>query len=373
VAPVSDGAASADDAPGRFYGEGEYLLWWMRGAALPPLVTASPPGTPISRAGSLASPGTVTIFGQSTVNDDARSGMRFTLGGWVDCDRTLGVEGNFLLLEAKASRFAASSSGSPILGRPFIDATTGRTDAERVAFPGDLAGSVDASVTTDGLIGAGALLRKNLCCDCWFRLDALGGYRFLRFADRLAVREDLASINPASPVFIVPGTQIQVGDAFGAKNEFNGFDMGLDARFDRGPWGVDLLAKVALGDNHQAVDIAGATTVVVPGTPPFTSSGGLLALATNSGHHSRNQFSAVPEVDLSVGYQITPRLRASIGYTFLYWSDVARAGDQVDLAVNPNLLPNSSTPPTGPQRPAFDFQRTSLWAQGIDLGLEFRY
>jgi hypothetical protein len=360
-------------ASGRLYGDAEYLVWWMRGAALPPLVTASPPGTPISQAGLLGSPGTIPVFGQSTVNDDARSGMRFTLGGWVDRDGTLGIEGNFLLLEAKAAPFAASSNGSPILGRPFINATTGQADAERVAFPGDVSGSIDASATGAGLIGAGLLLRDNLFCYNGFCLDLLGGYRFLRLADRLAVVEDLTSTNPRNPNFILAGTQIDVADTFGAKNEFNGFDMGFEARYDGGPWSANLLTKIAVGWNRQAVDIGGATTVIVPGTPPSSSPGGVLALSTNIGHHSRDEVSVIPELDFKVGYQLTPRLKATVGYTLLYWSDVARAGDQIDLQVNPGLLPNAGAAATGPQRPLFEFQRTYFWTQGISLGMEFRY
>jgi hypothetical protein len=371
--PPVDGFATADAAPERLYGSAEYLLWWMNGASLPPLVTSSPPGTPIAQAGLLGTPGTVTLFGGSTVNDEVRSGMRFTIGGWVDSDSTLGVEGNFLLLEAKATRFAASSNGSPILARPFVDATTGKPDAERIAFPGDVSGSVDASATADGLIGAGLLLRKTLCCDCGFRLDALFGYRYLRFADRLGISEDLTSVNPNSPVFIVPGTQIRVADGFDAKNEFNGADFGLDARFGSGPCVVDVLAKLAVGADRETVDINGATGVLVPGAPPSTSAGGVLALPSNIGHHTRDEGRVIPELEVNFSYQFTPHVRASIGYSLLYWPEVVRGGDEVDLAVNPNLLPNSATPPTGPQRPAFSFQTNHLLAQGLNLGLEFRY
>jgi hypothetical protein len=371
--PPADSVAGGDGAWQRFYGDAEYLLWWMRGTALPPLVTSSPQGTPIGQAGVLGAPGTVVLFGQSTVNDDVRSGMRFTIGGWVDCGHLLGVEGNFLLLEGKTARFAASSNGSPILGRPFTDATTGQQDAQRVAFPGDVSGSVDVSATTDGLIGAGVLVRRNLCCGCDSRLDLLAGYRHLRFADRLAVDEELTSVNPNNPNFILPGTQIRVADAFDAKNDFNGFDLGFDARFGRGPWGADLLVKLAVGPNTQTVDIAGATTFIVPGTPPVTRTGGLLALDSNIGHHSRTEISVVPELDFNVGYRFTPHLRATVGYSLLYWSDVVRVGDQIDLAVNPNLLPNSTTAATGPQRPAFDFHRTYFLAQGITFGLEYGF
>src|SRR5262249_9890394 len=44
--------------PGRIWVETEYLLWWMKGAALPPLITASPSSTPATQAGVLGAPST---------------------------------------------------------------------------------------------------------------------------------------------------------------------------------------------------------------------------------------------------------------------------------------------------------------------------
>jgi hypothetical protein len=373
TATFVDGGTPVDATPGRLYGSAEYLVWWMRGANLPPLVTTSPAGTPIGQAGQLNSPGTFTVFGASTVNDEGRSGMRFTVGGWIDRGDTWGVEGSFFLLETKAARFDASSNGSPILGRPFVNANTGFQDAERIAFPGDVTGSVDASDSTDGLVGAGLLVRRVLANDGSLRFDGIVGYRYLRFSDHLGVTENLTSVNPNNPSFVAPGTQIRVADSFGTKNEFNGIDLGLDTRFNSGPLGLQLLAKIAVGESHETVDINGNTTVTVPGLPPSSSTGGLLALQSNIGHHSREECPVIPELDVNANYQITSRLRLSVGYSLLYWANILRAGDQVDLTVNPNLLPNSGTAAAGPQRPAFTFQPTHLLAQGVNLGLEFQF
>src|SRR5262245_44853218 len=65
AAPAGD---PVGDRPGRVWLEAEALLWWMRGADLPPLVTTSPPGTPLTRAGVLGSPGTEVLFGGNQVN-----------------------------------------------------------------------------------------------------------------------------------------------------------------------------------------------------------------------------------------------------------------------------------------------------------------
>jgi hypothetical protein len=322
----------------------------------------------------LGEPGTAVLFGGSEVDGGVRSGGRFAAGAWLDHGQRCGVEGGAFFLESKSADFSAASGGNPILARPFLDATTNRPASELVALPGLASGSVSARAASTGLVGADALLRANLCCGCDSRLDLVGGYRFLRLADHLGVREDVVSTGASSPSFIVPGTALSVADQFDTRNEFHGFNLGLRGEARRGPWVLRGLAAVAVGDNHEVVDVSGATTVTVPGAPPpVTSPGGLLALQSNIGRQSRDRVAVIPEFGAQAGYQLTAHLRAYAGYTFLYWGEVVRAGDQVDLAVNPNLLPPVTQPVSGPLRPAPRFENTSFWAQGIDLGIELRF
>jgi hypothetical protein len=366
-------AVAEDDLPGRFWAEAEYLYWWMRGAALPPLITASPPGTPQASAGVLGLPTTSVLFGGSKVNDDGRSGVRFALGYWLDDCQSLGLEVGAFFLESKGTSFGASSGGSPILARPFFDAAANRPAAELVAFPGLLAGTAEANASSTGLLGADALLRAQLCCGCNYRLDLTGGYRFLRLADHLGVNEALVSTNPANPSFVPVGTTLTVGDRFDTSNEFHGFDVGLRGEVRRGPWVLGGSARVAVGDNHQVVDVTGATRVAVPGAAPVSNVGGLLALSSNIGRRERDRAEVIPEFGVKLGYQITPQLRAFAGYTFLYWGEVVRAGDQVDLAVNPGLLPPVTPPVPGPQRPAPRFENSAFWTQGVSLGIALEF
>src|SRR5262249_17573513 len=165
------------------------------------------------------------------------------------------------LLESKGDNFRATSPGSPILARPFLDATTGQPASELVAFPGVLAGSVAASASSTGLLGAAALVRANLCCGCTYRLDLVGGSRYLRLADHLAVREDLLSTGPLSATGIVPGTSFAITDRFDTSNDFHGFNAGLRGEVRRGAWVLRGLADVAVGNNHEVVDVNGLTTV----------------------------------------------------------------------------------------------------------------
>ena len=357
---------------GRFWGSAEFLLWWMKGTSLPPLVTTSPPGTSQTQAGVLGQPGTVVLFGNSVVNGGMRPGGRFTLGYWFDDCQHCGVEADFFMLGSLVSRFNASSDGNPILARPFFDPTTGQQSSELIAFPGLSTGSVNASATSTGLLGADALLRCNLCCQCNSRLDVVGGFRYLRIADHVEVTENLVSTSFAN--FIPPGTTLTVVDRFDTSNNFYGLDVGLRGEYRIGSWVLAGRADVAVGDNHEVLDVNGSTTVSVPGAPPpVTSAGGLLALQSNIGNRVRDRVVVIPEFDLRLGYQITPRLQVFAGYTFIYWGKVLRAGNQIDLNVNPNLLPPVVTPITGPLQPAPKFDQTSLWIQGIDLGLEFRF
>lgn len=59
------------------------------------------------------------------------------------------------------------------------------------------------------------------------------------------------------------------------------------------------------------------------------------------------------------------------GYNFLYWNNVSRAGDQVDLRINPNLLPPAI--PSEPRVPAFLDRTTGFWAHGVNVGIAFNY
>ena len=70
--------------PGKYWLRADYLMWWTNGTRLPPLVTTSPQGTPVSQAGVLGASGTTVLFGDTTVGDDMRSGFRTTFGMWLD-------------------------------------------------------------------------------------------------------------------------------------------------------------------------------------------------------------------------------------------------------------------------------------------------
>jgi hypothetical protein len=367
--PCCDGGCAP---PGHVWVRGEYLLWWTKSSPLPPLVTTSLPGTPVGGAGVLGAFGTSVLFGGENVSDNPRSGGRVTAGGWLNDAQALGVEGYLFGLEGASNHFSAASTGNPILARPFFNAQTGAPDAVLIAFPGVVKGGANVALSSTDLVGAGVDLRANaccgcsdLCCGCCYRVDVLGGYRFLHLHEGLGLSETEVATGPKAPAPV--GTRIDLSDAFGTSNQFHGAELGAEAELRHRRWCVDVLGKVALGGTGEDIAINGTTSI--KGGPPVP--GGFLALPTNSGTFHRSSFAVVPEVGLDVGYQLTDHLRVFAGYTFIYWSKVARPGDQIDLALNPSQLPPGHL--TGLPRPALVPHDTDFWLQGIDFGGELRF
>jgi hypothetical protein len=103
--------------------------------------------------------------------------------------------------------------------------------------------------------------------------------------------------------------------------------------------------------------------------------GGLLALRSNIGSHERDDLAFVPEVGLNIGLQLTRRLKTQAGYSFLWVSRVARAGEQIDPVVNVTQFPilSGNGPLIGPARPTLKFAETDFWAHGLNFGLEVTY
>ena len=138
---------------------------------------------------------------------------------------------------------------------------------------------------------------------------------------------------------------------------------------------VDVVGKVAVGWTNQVVSITGSTVLLDGPGAGAIANGGLLALPTNIGRYEDDALAIVPEVNINVSYQSSQCLTVRAGYTFIYWSDVVRPGDQIDRAVNAQQVPSSLLfgQVTGPIRPINPFRDSDFWAMGLSLGLELRY
>jgi hypothetical protein len=349
--------------------DAEFLLWWIKSGNVPPLVTASPPAS----TGALGQPGTVILFGPgSDLDNPPAPGGRFTIGWWFDEEQTFAVEGSYFFLAPRGNSFSAAgdgSPGSPVIARPFFNTATGMEDSELVAFPGVLAGRVNVDPSSR-LQGYEANLLCNLCCECNYKIAVLAGFRGLDLDEGLAITENL-SVVPGVP--LLGGSQFVVRDDFSTHNQFYGGQVGVRGEMWSGRFYAVANAKVALGDCQQGVDISGATQITTPAGAVTTQPGGLLALPSNSGHFFGDHFTVVPEGGLTLGYQVTDHLTLTVGYTFLYCSNVARPGDQIDRSINPLALPTGGGMGVQSGRPVFSLQETDFWAQGLSFGLELRF
>jgi hypothetical protein len=375
--PVDDAPpwtyATDEGFPGRtgprWYLRAEYLLWWTKDDRVPPLVTTSTPDD----QGIVGRPSTRVLFGGDGLDQNPRSGGRFTAGYFLDdCgDKFFEVSGFFL--GQRSARFTANSAMNPILARPFFNLNGGAESSQTVASPGISTGSINVNAPSN-LWGLQANLGCNLGCGCNYAVRLLGGFRYLDLDESLTITENIQGLGGAPPPFT--NASISVFDRFATHNQFYGGQAGLEGRYRAGRWSLDGRFTLALGGTHQSLTIDGMETIVSPDGTVRMFRGGLLALPSNIGHFSQNRFSVVPEVGINLGYQLTDRLRAYAGYNFLYWSNVLRPGEQIDRVLDITQIPNFAppgTPSAGQNRPRVSFKESDFWAQGITFGLEFTY
>jgi len=360
--------------PGRFWLRADYLMWWTNGTRLPPLAATGP----------LDVQGVEILYGNRTVNNGGRSGYRATLGMWLDCCHTWDLEFDYFSLGEMASNYTSPfSTGNPTVVRPYFNVWTNRQDGELVAYTGQVEGTVSVRAK-DYFQSAGVSLSYNLCsgdmcCSCdsgcddccvptlnCCRTDLIMGFRHYNLSDRVSIYENLRITQPG-PTY---NTRFLIHDDFGANNNFYGSELGLRTRIYRGRWSVEIMTKIALGNNHQPVDIYGQEIKTPPVGPTETYYDGIFAGPSNKGTYHRDTFTMIPQLNLELGYQINCHLRAYVGYSIMYWGCVARAADQIDLNVDPRNWPGE---PGGLPFPAFPGKTSCFYAQGINVGTELRF
>lgn len=359
VVPGVLACGPARGATGCCWARLEYLLWWQGGQSLPPLVTTSPAGTEQVDAGVLGLDSTSVLLGDGTLGRQARPGGRLTIGMLLDPCGGHAVEGRFFSLgkQTAALDFESSAEGSPILARPFLD---GDAQAARlVGYPGFWApGTVHVQSETE-VLGGDALCRWLVGRSGTTSVDLLAGYHFARIDGRLLIEDWSVAVDVP---LVDPGTTLQIADDFSARNEFHAGQIGMAIQHERAGWRLELLAKVALGSMHETVTITGRTTTITP--PPDSETAqqgyGLLAQGANLGRHARSEFAVSPEVGLRCIWQLSPCALASLGYSYVHWSNVALPAQQIDPQL---LVPTRS----------FAIRDSSYWAHGLNAGFEFRF
>src|SRR5262249_46032335 len=155
---------------------------------------------------------------------------------------------------------------------------------------------------------------------------------------------------------------------FSTRNRFYGPQVGGNWHWDRGRFGIDLSMKLAVGAMTQETTIDGGSTAMVASGARLDRPGGLLALSSNIGNYSRVRLAAMQDAALNVSYRLTDNMQLRLGYEFVRASSVLRPGQQIDLGVNPTLLPFNAGPASGPIRPWYRPDGEVFWMHGVNLG-----
>jgi len=366
----------------------DYLSFWAKGDQVPALVTTSPLGTPQTEAGRLPESATTSIlFGGNRLDTDQRNGARINLGYWLVDGEFLGVEGGYFALQQANTQFNAASTfteGVPpvdqILARPFTNVDpllpSPQSDAALVAFPGmtllntqgQLSGAIDIR-TTSNIQGANADFRRLIWIDFTSqrRLDLLLGYRFFRLDDSVTIN-DQSTFVPNSGVLNTLNFTSQ--DQFAARNIFNGGELGLKFQQYCCRFQLELIGKVAFGNNREVVNINGSNTLTTLGQTAVNV-GGLLAQPSNIGQYQRDVFAILPEANVNLKYDLTRNLRATAGYSFIYMNRVQRSGSAIDTTLNPTQINGGTL--NGQASPSFAWNDTTFWVHGVSAGFEYRW
>jgi len=355
----------------------EYLMWWVTPAKIPALATTNQMGgQPI-----LGNPGTLLLLGPDEVGEERRSGARFRAGCWLDECHASGIDASFFFLGPVKERFNFNSDQFPIIGRPFFapnvapDVGLPGQFIETVAFPGISTGNFEICYESF-LFGGDINFRECLFTTCDTHAECFIGYRYLNLDESLEFKEMLVAgpMNMQVPA----GSMVNVQDRFHTNSQFHGVQVGTSYERYFNRLVVNARASVAVGANENLIEVEGTASLQQPGVPLQVAQGGLLALNSNIGRRTENEFSVVPEVTFNFGYQMTDRFRMFTGYNFMYWTNVVRPGDQIDTVVDVTrvpffLPPGAQVAPFPSPRPAPIYSISDFWAMGLNFGFEYRW
>jgi len=346
---ISRAACSNDPA---VWLKAELLLWFPQGRQAPPLgVASAQPGLPTAINAD-------QIFNEPFGNG-LTPGFRGDIGRYFG-DGAFGIGGRVWVLGDDSDSLSFGGDGTGVsFAVPFYNTFENREDGVLVGYnDGQEQVAGDASVRTSlDIVAAEIYGRARLGESRFHRLELIGGYSHFNIADELQL-----SINRTQ---VPPGVESSFSDDFRTRNEFHGGQIGGEVSLKRGRWTASSLTKVHLGNMSQRVAVRGSSTQEIIGSGmPNVYDEGLFARGDVQGVRSRDVFAFAPEMNLKLGYQFRQHVNFHVGYSFVYWNNVALAGEQMDrdLYVDPFNLGD-----TEPGR-FVDINSSGFWVQGIDLG-----
>src|ERR1022692_735848 len=148
-------AASAEDAEileaatrtsPRLWVRAEYMIWWIKTANFPALVTTGDFAD--AAPGALGSLSTNVLFGGPGMDFHDRNGGRFSAGWWLDSEQRWGLEASYFFVAGRSINATFVSPGNPVVATPFFNLGTGLPDSSLATFPGVMSGQIAVDAPT---------------------------------------------------------------------------------------------------------------------------------------------------------------------------------------------------------------------------------
>ncbi|WP_439630926.1 BBP7 family outer membrane beta-barrel protein [Gemmata sp.] len=435
TAPMYQPAPSSYGTPTHAWFTGEYLLLFntsQPGPGIPLLTTGSP-----NQAGVLGQPTTTALIGGGEINYGGISGFRLGAGFFGDADRRFGFDFSSMYAAPKqySKTFDANSgsagaggvnsggasgsivgAGIPVLARPFIDTNTGNTSLVIVApnLPG---------LTPNSEVLAVGRANVNTRSSFWsadpaaiwnvyraapesrfgVSIDALVGYKYAQLNEEYVISSQTllrgvtvvpqfttgpfgvpvltGFISVPDPIGVggvvtaSPST-IDIADRFVTTNRFNGGDFGLRMNARYGVFNVSATGRVAIGNMHQTLRVRGVTSFqnTDNGRNGFAYAG-LYANASNIGTFTNDEFAVIPDLNLTVGVNLTRCLSMYVGYNFVYLNKVIRPGNQLNPLIDATTVPFSTAYGNagGVPSPLKGLIQDDFTIQGVSFGFGLKY
>lgn len=382
----------------RLYGGVEYLGWWVKGAPLSvPLVSTGPIST--THHGWLSSPDSTILYGahfgvaqggNNTQPLPYFSGGRLTLGYHLDDAQRYAVEVSGFGLQNGSAGFEVdgNQNGLPVINIPVFNTTPytpggrpGGLPPAEDGLPASLPSDPDRFDSNAGVFTGRVKITNSLqlwgtslsAVDTFYRtpsweISGLAGFRYLHLAEKFHMYYESSGISGA-----YAGQFGTANDVFSTENGFYGSSLGIRGRYIYGPFSVEAAASVAFGASREVLNVNGGFAVYNYFGPARSGPEGVFAQPANEGQFSSTHFAVVPEVQFKLGYNITPSMQVTIGYDFLYDSNVIRPTDQIDRNIpkGQTFLQGGNFVST--TSPARFFRTTDFFAQGLSLGVTYRF
>ena len=349
----------------------DYLNWRIKNGPLPnPMITSGSLSDAVP--GALGQPGTRVLAGGNSSNGmdyGPFSGIRMNGGFFLDEDRIFSIEGSAFLLEQRSYNFSASTSDmQPVVTAPFFN-TNGIANSIFATVPDNLTSLPNStlSIYSYSKLSGGEANAKARFGNPGngFSSNLLFGGKFTELEENL-----IYSVNSQRSAGGI-NTTTQGTDQFLTRNWFYGVQVGGGLNYDYKRFHASALGKIALGQTQQNIAIAGSRTNTTNGVSSAPTDGFVYALPTNNGMHNQSAFSAIPELQCRLGYDVTKHIQLYAGYDYFYWTSVLRPGNAVDSVINTSQ--RNGQPLVGAARPEAVMSPSGIWAQGMTFGVELKY